>query len=609
MFNVVNKTKPNLLPVMAGHYKTQFACNNNLQNNKEKLQEYAQVLSHDISQITTEWKKIHIFEGIPVSLELDLFAKDEQAFSTITDAIAQNMHQANPDLVQATLEKDRAKVAQFTQSVVSNFSNIPNESINVVLYKNHKLADLLIPKIRENIKKLDSNLALNLLYYSNNEQAINNLINENIVEINPGTLRTFLRCARFNFISRLVFGKNLKINLENKLDKISPTALGEALAEVSYFDRLKLLNNIHQLHSNNAYEVAGNYNLFDNKPTAQEIALLYNKYKPWFYTTIKAPDILEFSGLTQSEGHIATNKPVIKSTFHVALSDEKVVHFVKRIHEQEKQEQTAGRVTFVHGCKWEWDIRRDLFTRLWQLVDKKNFNNYKFLRFEASYNETPEDNKVREQLLKDGRTNALRPKLFFMNHALFGNTNNEFSCTFKYWYDDHDFSSIKISLKDLFSQLNLTSLYDQHKNEVEELEKLHKKAGNKGSILLISTTPEFAEKTIFPAHIMGYKKEVIIDGKKATVPEIAQTLKTKPHLLGKEADELEYCMALTNDYALNPDKAGKDIKIYPFHMAQDTPEYKLYTKKRDQLFKKIERELAAQNATPDLMQKFLEVAA
>ena len=392
------------------------------------------------------------------------------------------------------------------------------------------------------------------------------------------------------------------------IDKFDATKLQTVLEYSSYRNRGRILNALRDLIVSRKIAVE-DFAIQDFKdiPSAPQFNLvrLYNEYSiPWYRPAIK--EVAVASPLSQTEAHAILFNDIIKSEFQSALQQPEVQKILNTMHAQEKVEAQAGNVTFVHGCAWGWDLKQDLFTKLMEITHNKKFENFRFLRFKDHYDVTNADEKM-HQALKDNQPEQFRPDVLFMNHALFGNSSNKGSCTFDYWYENHDQSVNNnrniIDLEELFTKANMQDSFDKYKKDIKKLEQLHKKAENKGIILLISANQEIAQQSIYPAYWGAHKAHIATkDGKKLnTIQDIINTLKQNPTSL-QNADQMEYGLLCSNKYVLNPDKAGKDIKIIPFSLAHGTPEYQEYCKKRDQLMANIARDIEEKN-NPGLAQE------
>jgi hypothetical protein len=187
-----------------------------------------------------------------------------------------------------------------------------------------------------------------------------------------------------------------------------------------------------------------------------------------------------------------------------------------------------------------------------------------------------------------------------MNHGLFSNVNTPGSCTFNYWLSDSDQSLLQArnqsETQELFKKAQLESYYSKYEAAVKELELLHDNARKSGLLLLISVKPEICDNYIYPTTAGGYLKQMDTDkGRISKTSQAIALLKNDPAALREYVDRAEYGMLLSNRYALNPDKAGKDIKIFPFSLAHGSQEYAAYCTKRDELINNIKQDIANQN--------------
>ncbi len=670
-FDFISKKKTELLGAMLNHYEERLGS---LIDEKVGPQTFAQ----EFTQVAaSDWKKVS-----PVGFQF--LMQLPEARNSFISAADQDISHLNPETTNTLLtnlfienEFGEKKInndsdVQKLLSVVGNkFSEVDSETLsriasktgnsidlmkqvktkplttacvkNIFVYLNasnraltNDLKSTIVPHVRNNFQDFNSNELEKLANtISSSELAsLTESITSNINRLNAEALRTIL--FRTSFKSRGKILDAIKQTIETY--EKDPTVIQNFWNEQQTFHRVDsiLLKDKPELIKKQSQKRAPlNWNYLFARYC--HLTALYNNYSiPWYRPRLEYKyDVVlalpsptrskkidsEFNHLSQTQEHFLEHDDDIKETFQNAFAQTATMNFIKKIHQQEQKEQKDGRLTFVHGCKWDWDILQDLFTNLMAIKAGKRFKNYRFLRFEPGYENTPEQQTIRETLLSEGRTDDLRPKLLFMNHALFGNTTNSGSCTFSYWYDNRDMSKVDFNMKDIFKTAGFENYYSKYEQEIEELTQLHKQAENKGTLLLFSIDPKEASNYMYPAVPGGYKALFEIDGENNTngsqnlthnISKVVDILKTKPEKITKytytnkndthahpkmydfDSDRIEHCMILTNDYALNPKKAGEDIKIYPFSLGQDTPEYRKYCAKRNALMAKIKRDLSGE---------------
>ncbi len=273
----------------------------------------------------------------------------------------------------------------------------------------------------------------------------------------------------------------------------------------------------------------------------------------------------------------------------------------KKLIASEKQQQQAGRYTFVHGYPWQYHFLHDLYSELWSVVHAQKLNDYMFLRFIADMHDGSgkKGNEAREEILKNGvgryyaSVSGKQKHMLFMNYALLCNQNG--SNTLQYIFNNNCENPVELHVKTMFRHLGLARLgldLAKYKEDIAELERLHKEANKFGAGLMLSFTPEMLKKSVYVCKGGGGKKKVYIKGigKTDDVQLILDTLRKAPEKI-KSIDHMEFVHILTKDCALNPEviKSGA-IKIIPFNPAD--PEKLAQYKKALALFiAKVKRDL------------------
>lgn len=306
---------------------------------------------------------------------------------------------------------------------------------------------------------------------------------------------------------------------------------------------------------------------------------------------------------TQSTQHFKQNSTSIlsKSFFPEKLYDialKPVNDLIARIIRKEAEEKTNGRYIFFHAQQWHLTLYADIFKKLWEMIYREQVSDYQFLRFTPKPNIPllEQESSTRSAMIKTGRTEEHRSRLLFMNHALFGNSGNAGSNSFAYFLTNTNVHNTEMPIGELFSIFNIETLYKKYQEKFEILEELHLNANesNGGNLLLISCTQEQVRSSIFCAEPGGKKKTVKIDGHEIDdVVTILNTLQSNPQAL-ENSDLIEYCMALTQDLALNPQSGPR---IYSFNVA-NTAIMNVYYELLDSIFKEIANEYWATNPKP-----------
>jgi hypothetical protein len=272
--------------------------------------------------------------------------------------------------------------------------------------------------------------------------------------------------------------------------------------------------------------------------------------------------------------------------------------FLNKVIEREKREIEQGRVVFFHGCKWSHDLAQDIATRLWEVEKNKKLQDYRFVRFDR-----PITNGIRllidrffhNVVVQRGLQRVTDSNLLFCTSALFSGSSS-MDNAFCYWFNNDACRHRNSGLDAIFGA---NPLYKRHKKAFNKLEKLHRKAANKGMLLLISLTPEMASSLVYRNGFRLGKNHsergYMTLGFTATSDpnKIIQAVKDS-RFDADQVDDIQYCMVLDGAqggvFDLQTIERG-EVKIYPFHTALPN-EYADYCKARDALFATIAQELA-----------------
>ena len=527
----------------------------------------------------------HYYAKNITTLDQDTFEKilqeDPEAIHVLTQAAAQHIDKVDWNILEKIINKNPDAAKIFAPPAAQHIDKVDLRMLMKIMEQIPDAAQIFIQPAAQHIDKVHWWVLYHLLY--KNPQAaeiftqaaaqridkVNCGILAEIIERNPKAAQIFTQPAAQHidkvdtYVLTKIIDKNpeaagiFAVVLQNKWQNIT------SHSEQNLITTLRL------------NEISEKYRKITNKTLAMNLA---------------------HDNSSQTEGHIKNNYPAIADRLSSIILDSESVAFLNKIHRQEEIELVEGRYVFYHACKWQWNYTQDLYTHLLSTLHDKEIPTYRFLRinkdpYTTTYNDSKEL-KTRNTLLHEGRTyDDQSRKLFFMNHALFGNANTKDCCTVDYWYENRDQSKVTKTSKEIFTKLNQADLYSKYEKDIKELEVLHAKAANKGTFLLLSFSPEFLKETVYAARPHGYLKKVSIDKQETgDVKAILETLKQNPQKLGKSSDKIEYCLILTKDRALNPEYAGKDIKIYPFNMAKPK-EYQDYCAKRDELMAKIGTEI------------------
>lgn len=609
LFNGLKKFKPSLLPLMKDHYDKRFF--EHIQNEttplaseQQSLAEYTEVVTPLVNKLPTNTLEF-LLEHEPTAQQLftDSAVNNRLMTARVADCLL-SLNKAKYSInFKAELDL-KTKYTTCEDKIIAyareNFETLDSDVLARILLK-HKnqlqeeftLRTLQYPDKAYRQRYLTTLCNSQIKPVDKNKSCLGMLVAGaymNMEKTNPVILKTILEIEPS-------YASLFTTQIVKHIDKIPAELLKSVLQKTSFDNRHKILNALRDRLTQNdtpGFESVGS----NITPVDSRYALtcVYNEHAKWFRAPLSMPSAPK--DLSQTEAHLLIKQSQAQMQWNEALSSSEIQDFIHSIHDKEKEEQKNNNITFVHGCSWDWDFKQDLFTQLMVIKYQKNFENYRFLRFNEDF--TEDFNDASKHLAFDRNLQQLfRPDVLFMNHGLFSNVNTPGSCTFHYWLSDSDQSLLharnQSETQELFKKAELESYYSKYETAVKELELLHDNARKSGLLLLISVKPETCDNYIYPTTAGGYLKQMDTDkGKISKTSQAIALLKNDPAALREYVDRAEYGMLLTNRYALNPDKAGKDIKIFPFSLAHGTKEYTAYCTKRDQLINKIKQDIANQ---------------
>jgi hypothetical protein len=173
---------------------------------------------------------------------------------------------------------------------------------------------------------------------------------------------------------------------------------------------------------------------------------------------------------------------------------------------------------------------------------------------------TPKDltNEIKERLdiTENGAIFGECTKLLFTNNGLFCNTGYPEACSFNYFLNGRDQSTITSTLEDIFAVFGLQHYYRYNKKIFDDLEQEHKNLSAYGNILMLSLLDEDIKKSAYISYGRGTKKGVYIQNPTTdefeyteNIITILDALKNTPEQVFP-VNELEFCFALTHDLIL-----------------------------------------------------------
>lgn len=271
---------------------------------------------------------------------------------------------------------------------------------------------------------------------------------------------------------------------------------------------------------------------------------------------------------TQTEAHVSQNFYSVSGL--IKECPDHILPILTRIYAKERQERAKGNYVFYHAQAWNLHFYSDMYKQLWNIVKNDSVkDDFTFTRFKEE-REAP----------------CLRKDALYLNHALFGNSINAGSCTYDYFLKNQSIYKPSLSVKEFCENLGIKTFHDKYQDDFKKLEQFHEEASTQGNLLMVSV-PADKVSQIKPVISSSSIRQIKI-GEDATsdTNKILEALLHKPESL-ETTDSIEYAMPLTTEYALNPKKGPR---FYSFNAA-DPEKLKEYTKKRDELFHKIWRDV------------------
>ena len=248
------------------------------------------------------------------------------------------------------------------------------------------------------------------------------------------------------------------------------------------------------------------------------------------------------------------NNPKYKAAFQQALS-----------HERSISNDSA---VFYHSQKSPVYWLELLYTKFWEQKYNQKSTNYLFTRFPDDVGEFSnavlqlDGQKKKSILLKEGRINELRPYLFFVNYALFGNSARPGSCSTYYFIENFNVGDPEITSQTIIDKFGDQAIFDKYKIELEQLEKEFKEIVPNSVLLQLAIPHKTLNDHVYLAVPGGVKKKLQISGEETDdVATIIKTLKTTPKVID-DTDRQEFCVVMTPDTVHTLREEGAEVRVY-----------------------------------------------
>jgi len=439
------------------------------------------------------------------------------------------------------MEHNPEAAKAFTQAAAQNITEMDYWDLSYIMERNPEAVNLFTQAAAENITEMDHRALLN------------------IMERNPEAVNLFTQAAAEN------------------IHQISAVFLDQLLKRITAErDNQENLRNIERA--------------LKQAITTSTDASFNTKLKQIIYFKYFRDTKPQTNSLSQTEQHMIANLDAIFNFMKNAPSD-LIEPLFEQVTKIETDLQQKGYYTFVHGQRWEYRLVENWYTKLWSLKNRKSVQDYLFahVKPQPTTAQLEQDNVTREQLMRVGRTDgASRQKLLFMNYALFGNATNLGSSSADYMASNNNAGNVAISLRETFDHLGYQDIYAKYKEELTQLENEHKELSKYGNLLLVGVPQDKLPECVYLSLTGGAKRTIEIKGvgKTDDIKLIMDTLRTNPEKIWN-SDQLEFCMAMTWDMALNPESG---IKIFSLNAA-DQEKLVAFNAKSDELFARIKRDI------------------
>lgn len=254
---------------------------------------------------------------------------------------------------------------------------------------------------------------------------------------------------------------------------------------------------------------------------------------------------------------IIANNPKYKTAFQQALTHEHSI--------------SGDSAVFYHSQKSPIYWLELLYTKLWEQKYNQKSTNYLFTRFPDDQKEFAnavlqfDGQEKRTALLKQGRiqgSNELRPYLFFVNYALFGNSTNWGSCSARYFINNFNVGDPSITTQTIIERFGDQAIFGKYKAELEQLENEFKEIVPNSVLLQLVIPHEVLNEHVYLAAPGGYKKTLQISGEEVdNVNTIIKALKSNPKAFD-QTDQHEFCLVMTPDTVHTLREQGAEVRAY-----------------------------------------------
>jgi len=279
----------------------------------------------------------------------------------------------------------------------------------------------------------------------------------------------------------------------------------------------------------------------------------------------------------------------------------------QNVTKKAKELESQGYVTFVHGQRWNYHFIEQWYTKLYQECTPNGANNdFLFAHIEKPITdpiELQQEKNLRVNLVKHGVKENFKKerRVLYMNYAFWANASYAGSNSASYVAENSNFSSLKVTIENVFSHLNFESIYIKYKNELEQLEQLHNNASKLGNMLLIAIPQQKLKECVYVGNIHAQKE--------GNIKQVINGIKNKTDI----PDKIQFCLTMTWDEqgGLNP---ASGIKIFAFNSPEQEA-WQKYLQAEQALWEKIKADIRqsktdkANSIRNETLQRFMKYFA
>jgi hypothetical protein len=320
-------------------------------------------------------------------------------------------------------------------------------------------------------------------------------------------------------------------------------------------------------------------------------------------------DIRGLQNDMQSKKHFES----LKEHYNKIGALEKVLSKVENIQDRSmilrllhvcEQEEGKGNITFIHGQQRYFFPLSETFKRIVELkkYQGRNIAGYYPLRFVQQGKEYALSDAKIADLVKNGLVNYSDGQYTLcMNAFLLGNAEKSGSYSLGYWLNNSDQSdkkSLNLTLRAIFDAYEFGEYYNRYQQEFDALEEEFLQNKKRGSLLVLSMTPEQVTKWVYPSSVGRKKDNLIVDGKETDdIVAFMRAFKVDPKRVRNEDLRFKEWVLILSDQSMDPING---VKIYPF--TADDVFVRKWCKKLDGVFEKIKQDMDANQAQqPQIM--------